>query len=790
MSDTQITLEFLANTDGLKAAAQQMRILGSITNEQYQQFIKAGKENERTLQAQQKAQKDMGNAVKQNADNAKGLSDQFRVLNQTIVQTNLTMVVQQFNQVAVQIANVGAEADKTAEKVKKVADVNPLQLLIDSCNAVVTTLKLAKDSLAFFGDESKALEETITDVEAAVKVLSGVQDTYNKVLGEAGVLAKAGAAAQQAYSFVVGTSTGALKAFRIALAATGIGLIVLAIAELVTHWDELTEAVGLGNKAMQELATIRAQAADSAAKEVSKIQLLIEKYKSANTSQADKIKIIEQLKKLSPAYFGNLDKEKTSIQELEKAYQRYAKAMVLKATADGIAAKIAEKEIAKIEENNKSIDETLNLWDNIKIAGQGMLSVYFSSVKPIDQATVAQNKHKKVVGELDKEIGVLQNSLVELTKQLETLGGDPTAKAAAGLNKVKQSATGAAKKEEGPTQEQLFEKFKQSFDENKIDEPLITESSVNATEVNAERQADLIAINLQQATKYNKDYVESIQNDWQKLTDFINNPNSSPYLVQLAQIERIKLELRIMTGYAQQAFDTIFQVVANQLQAELQAQQQKLTRQRELELQNKNLTEQQKDAINKRYADQEAKLKRRAYEQDKQAKLAQAAINGALAITNILATRPKSDFGIGDAIMIATAVASTAAQIAVIASTPVPQFARGGKNIPAGMKLVGEQGPELIWTPGGETVIPHGDTAKILEAWSIPVPNVNPALKTDAAIAAALPAGIDYNKLAQAFAQQLRNNPSVNISMDNNGFAMHLLQKNKSVQLLNNRYSA
>ena len=144
----------------------------------------------------------------------------------------------------------------------------------------------------------------------------------------------------------------------------------------------------------------------------------------------------------------------------------------------------------------------------------------------------------------------------------------------------------------------------------------------------------------------------------------------------------------------------------------------------------------------------------------------------------------------GDAIMIATAVASTAAQIAVIASQPIPQFARGGKNIPAGMKLVGEQGPELIWTPGGETVIPHGDTAKILEAWSIPVPNVNPALKTDAAIAAALPAGIDYNKLAQAFAQELRNNPSVNISMDNNGFAMYLLQKNKSVQLLNNRYSA
>jgi phage-related tail protein len=296
--------------------------------------------------------------------------------------------------------------------------------------------------------------------------------------------------------------------------------------------------------------------------------------------------------------------------------------------------------------------------------------------------------------------------------------------------------------------------------------------------------------------------LEEIDEDY---VQFQNETGKDSY-EQFEEWERKKLEARKRTNaqmseddkqiagatisIAQQAFDTIFSIQATNRQARLDTDLQALEKAKDKELQNKNLTEEQKDAINKRYAAEEAKLKRRAYEQDKQAKLAQAAINGALAITNILATRPKSDFGVGDAIMIASAIASTAAQIALITSTPVPQFARGGKNIPAGMKLVGEQGPELIWTPGGETVIPHGDTAKILEAWSIPLPNVNPALKTDMAIAAALPAGINYNKLAAVLAQELRNNPSVNISMDNAGFAMHLLQKNKSVQLLNNRYSA
>jgi hypothetical protein len=70
----------------------------------------------------------------------------------------------------------------------------------------------------------------------------------------------------------------------------------------------------------------------------------------------------------------------------------------------------------------------------------------------------------------------------------------------------------------------------------------------------------------------------------------------------------------------------------------------------------------------------------------------QATINGALAVTNILATTPKADFGIASAILIALAVATTAAQIATIAAQPladggvvgklngdIVQFASGGR---------------------------------------------------------------------------------------------------------------
>jgi hypothetical protein len=72
---------------------------------------------------------------------------------------------------------------------------------------------------------------------------------------------------------------------------------------------------------------------------------------------------------------------------------------------------------------------------------------------------------------------------------------------------------------------------------------------------------------------------------------------------------------------------------------------------------------------------QKEQIERAAFERNKKASKAQAAMAGALAILRIAADVPKVDFGITTAILIAAQIASTAAQIAAISAQ---EFALGG----------------------------------------------------------------------------------------------------------------
>ncbi|WP_437918588.1 hypothetical protein [Sphingobacterium sp. LRF_L2] len=139
------------------------------------------------------------------------------------------------------IKSVNDELEKTSSQTRG------LDTLIETASLVTAGFNLAQGSMALFGVESEDLEKVTAKLAAGIAVLQGLQEIQVQLKNRESVANKALTATQAAYTVVVGTSTGALKAFRIALAATGIGLIVLAIGALVANWDKLTASMKLSS---------------------------------------------------------------------------------------------------------------------------------------------------------------------------------------------------------------------------------------------------------------------------------------------------------------------------------------------------------------------------------------------------------------------------------------------------------------------------------------------------------------------------------------------------------------
>jgi hypothetical protein len=137
-----------------------------------------------------------------------------------------------------------------------------MQAALQLGSTVVAGYSVAQGSMAMFGIESEKLMETMVKLQSATAVLTGLQQIHANLEKESFLMLKAKALQTKvmtvltgAYSAAVGTSTGALKLFRLALIATGIGAIIVAVGLLIANFDKLVEYVMKGVHWFNKLGT-------------------------------------------------------------------------------------------------------------------------------------------------------------------------------------------------------------------------------------------------------------------------------------------------------------------------------------------------------------------------------------------------------------------------------------------------------------------------------------------------------------------------------------------------------
>jgi hypothetical protein len=125
-----------------------------------------------------------------------------------------------------------------------------MQAALQLGSTVVAGYGAAKGAMSLLGVESESVEQAQRKLIAVTATLNGLEQIRAALEKESFLMMKAKAVQTSvltgltaAYGVAVGSSTGALKLFRLALIATGIGAIIVGIGLLIANFDKVKEAV-------------------------------------------------------------------------------------------------------------------------------------------------------------------------------------------------------------------------------------------------------------------------------------------------------------------------------------------------------------------------------------------------------------------------------------------------------------------------------------------------------------------------------------------------------------------
>lgn len=360
-------------------------------------------------------------------------------------------------------------------------------------------------------------------------------------------------------------------------------------------------------------------------------------------AEIDKATLIEKLLEKDKT-LKLMDLEKMSLDELNKLYAKYT----------------TERE----NENKKSIDYV-----------NGSLAFLKNEIKLLEEKLEKQTTTKEQYDEITKQIEKAEQAL---SKYYRTMLGKPDedTQGGFGLNQVGIS-------------------------------PLITtEDAQKQLEDLTKKMGDELSKQFQQAK--NSEAVEELIRKYQKLEQIkeifgrVSATFSEMFDIDMTKFDflfdRAKNTIEDWAEVSQEMISAVLNASMQRYEIELQEAQ----RVRDLTLNNDLATEEAKENARRKFEREERRIKTEAAKQERQNALIGIALDTAVGVAKAVAnyaSNPLTAPALG--FIIPLIVGTGAAQAAIVASQPLPQFEKGTDNAPQGWAITQEKRPEPIVSKDG-----------------------------------------------------------------------------------------
>lgn len=606
--------------------------------------------------------KKLEDAIKdvQNTSSTMSVEEKFNSLNTALEKNQATFgemsqAIESYKTIALNAGRespIGQEALKNASILKdRITDLDrevdnlaqdgqTLQGSLQIASGITAGYQAFAGITALVGDENEALMETMVKLQSTMAVLQSIEQLRMATEKESSAIktlsnakTKIAIGLQKAYTFAVGTGTKAMKGFKLALLATGVGAIIVALGAIVAYWDDIKGAVsGLSSEQKKRNADL-------------------EKEKELTQSNLENIDATENTLRLA----GNSEQEILDIKlkqldiQLEQQRQTIENAKVQKQTQ--IEAAKRNRDIAQ------NIIRILTLPITILLGAVDALTWAISKIPGIDIETNLEESFSGGIAEMifdpeevaeegDATIAEAEKKLAELQNKRDgyTLAEQNKRKKASEKNiadKKKEDEKIAKLEEEKQAKlKELNQEFtdlenQQIEDENK--------RAITQLETEQKRELDALI----------KKYGEKTELEKQLLINQKVEMDALKEEQRLADEEKLKENQAIINGLLKQfdldSIESTFEKARKELEIQRKADEEKLIL--------AGATQEQINQLNKDYSNKAKKISEEETEFKK--KLKQAEIKQALDASSQVLGSIISLVGEGSAVGKAAAIAQT-----------------------------------------------------------------------------------------------------------------------------------
>ena len=631
------------------------------------------------------------------------------------------------------------------------SDTRGLDKTIGSLQAVGGAFQAVTGIQALFRSENEDLQKTLVKLNAIMAITIGAQQFFTEALKKDSLLYPIITKAQRLWAVAIGESTGAIRVLRVAMASLGIGLLIAGIVLLVQNFDKIVDAIGGVNGSLREMKKLNKEVSDEAisqsTNEIATLNELISTAKNENLSRKDRQKAINDINKSYPELLSNITLENIGSKETNGLILKQIDLIVAKEKLKILYSRLAVEELEKEKKSTEDGLSTLQKFRKQTITLFGVLKSQDPTKQFIEENQENSKKNieniKNLILKTQDELGKFGN-----TTETEKIGSNIVKSISKGIEKEKIGAFDALQKKISEA-EKLLNDLKaeqvQGFKDNSVAINKLLKDLENYKKILKEienfelnlkikpfippldvpvNEDEPILVQIEPVIGEGGVSDEQIQRAVGKFGDFGVQVGKSfaekakPYFTKLFGIERgddplekgIKV-LESVLAIEGQVTDIINQANAIRTQNDIS------------ELENKR----KRGLISEeKYQQELTKIKIKEAKRQKRQAIFEATLGVPLAIL--------SGFKSGGFIGAALAGALAVAQLAIVSSTPLPKFKKGG--------LIGgrlhEQGGTQIEAEKGEFIMKREAVKRYgvnfmesLNGLSIPKPQFNNVLNME-----------------------------------------------------------